>query len=257
MRPKARVEVDAKKLADLRRVLNPKQFRQATYQAVLRTTNGAVSKATDLVQKRSGLPRRYISGKQHRRAAIVSAVYKGDSPEGRVRVREIGVPLSAYKFRRVGDNGIEVTFDQLGETLHLKHAFVATVASRAQEAQGVSHKGIFSRSKVGTSAYAVSRYLQKGMDSKWMAARRGQVTPAGRSWRLPIEEHFGWPVLEFVTKDEIRTEIERHAAETLDAQIDSQVRRFTEGRATGLRDAIAQLDFASGGEASEPTEQSL
>jgi hypothetical protein len=257
MRPKARVEVHARKLADLRRVLNPKQFAQATFQAVKRTTAGAVSYATDRVQKVTGLPRRYISGKQHRRAAIVSTVRKGDSPEGIVKVREIEVPLSAYKFRRVGDNGIEVTIDQLGETIRLKHAFVATVASRAQEAQGIGHRGIFSRSKVGTSAAAVTRYFQKGMASKWKAAERGQVTPSGHAWRLPIEEHFGPPVLAFVTRDEIRIDIETHTAQNLDAQIDSQVRRFTEGRATGLRDAIAQLDFASGGEASEPTEQSL
>jgi len=228
-------KVDDRTLANLQRVLNPKQLQSALRSAVVRTTNAAVRIASGAVREKTTIPQKYIADKKNRYAAIKSKIRNDGTPVGHLIVRDIPLPLSAFKFRDSKVNGVTVDFGSIDEPITLKHAFAARVQSKRQAELGVSHLAILTRAKVDPSG----KYNRS--PSKLKAKQNLAITPKGYAWRLPIKEHFGRTVLDYITANEIRTEVETKIGNEFQKQIDSQISRFTQGRFSTLADAVATL----------------
>lgn len=227
---------------DIQRVLNPKQVQKALQVAVIRTTNAALRIATEAVQAKTTIPKKYISSKTNRYAAIRSKITGyADRPIGNINVREVRLPLSAFKHVDTKISGVTIDFGSIDTPLTLRHAFVRRVRSRQQAEMGVSHLAILTRAKVDASR--AQRYQAKDAYSKLRAVKTGQVTPKGYAWRLPLQEHFGPTVLDYITKDEIRVAVEKDIGDTFQKNIDSQVSRFTQGQFKSLADAVNAADF--------------
>lgn len=235
-------EIDDRTYGQLQRVLNPKQLKQAIYQAVNRTTNRGRIIAAKAVLDKMTIPRKYVDAKDNRYAAIKTRIIKGDRPEGRISVRDQQLPMSAFKHSAT-KAGVRVTIDKSTPAEFFRHAFVAVVRSKRQEELGVSHKGIFVRRKV--NAADAQRYFQKNKQSFYRTAKSRAITPKGYAWRLPLGELFGPSVLDFISRDEIRRAVLAGIGNELGKQIDSQVKRFTEGRSDTLAAAITSLDVAA------------
>lgn len=231
-------EIDDTTYRNLQRVLDSRQLKQAVYQVVSRTTRKAAQIATRAVADKLPIPRKYIIGK-NRHAALTVKIVKGDRPEGRITIKPKQLPLSAFKYRQTKRGGTTVTIEKDQPAQTFRHAFVAKVRSQRQEEQGVSHTGIFVRQKVDTAN--ATRYFQKNKTSFFRAAKARAITPKGYAWRLPIAELFGPTVLDFISRSEISTAIYREIGDFRDRQIDSQIARFTQGRATSLADALLQI----------------
>jgi hypothetical protein len=220
--PSVRFQFDDKQIADLRRVLSPAQVKQACFQAVTRTTNKAKAICAEAVLSQFTVARKYVVG-TNRRAAVTSKVTRGDVPEGIVTIKSVPLPFTAFKVQDARPFGVYVTLDKARPPLHFRHAFLATVASRAQSDQGVSHRGVFVRTKA--------------RDPK-------KATPRGISWRLPMKELQGPSVLSRINVPATRAEVLAKVGNELAKQLDSQVSRFTDGRFATLSDATTALDAA-------------
>lgn len=223
-------EIDAATLAQLQSFLKPKQVKSLVFSAVKKTTSQAKAIAAKAVLERVTVPRRYVDGKNHRRAAIKSSMAGGDIPVGIVKIRRVALPMSAFKVKASKSAGVSVTFDKTKSPVTLRHAFVANVSSKAQDEQEVFHKGVFSRA-------ARKNFVGGGEKVKW--------TPAGYAWRLPIKEHFGPTILDFITIPEIQARVMRDIAGALQKNIDSQISRFTGGQFKSLAAAISAMRMAN------------
>jgi hypothetical protein len=243
-------EITAAQIADLQRVLSPKQARQAVYVAVSRTTKRAKAIATKAVQQRLTIPRKYIDDEKNRHSALSATILGRDvDAVGRLRIKEKQLPLSAFKYRST-KRGVTVTVDKSAAPLTFRHAFASRVRSKRQEELGVGHTGIFVRRKV-TAANAPA-YFRKNRESFYRTAKRNAITPRGYAWRLPIGELFGPTILDFISRGEIRDAVLRDIGNELDKQLDSQISRFTKGRFKTL-DAAMDALTADTADANEPT----
>lgn len=229
--------VSPRQLSDLRKILDPSQFKRAVFQAVSRTTKKGESIAAKAVLDRMSIPRKYVVGK-NRYAAIKHSVSRGDVPEGKIKVRDVSLPLSAFDYKDSGVVGVTIKIDKLKSPIVLRHAFVEKMRSAAQEAQGSGHIGVMSRKSIFNQGRIGQGYTYR--DKRYKIGK----TPDGYAWRLPLREHFGPSVLKFITFPEIEAEVVRGLGNELEKQIDSQVSRFTGGKFATLRDAVSDLGLS-------------
>lgn len=220
----ARVEVDEQSLAALRSLFNAKQVNKIVYSAVKKTTTQAKGVAAKAVMERLAIPRRYIDGKNHRKAAIKSSMRGGDVPVGVITIRRYALPASAFKMQATKAGGVSVTFDKSKGPQNYRHGFIANVKSDEQDAQGTFHKGAFVRAKE-------TQFIKNREQTKF--------TKAGIAFRLPIKEIFGPAVLDFITLPEIQSRVIRDIQGVLQKNLDSQISRFTGGQFKSLAAAIA------------------
>lgn len=236
----ARLSVDPQTLADMRRVLNSKQFDQALYQAVKRTVARGRQIAAKKIQERLNVLRKYIDAPNNRSAAIKTFVKVG-VPSGSIYVNQVKMPMSAFRPRQT-KSGVVVIIDKAKPSRTFRHAFIATVASPDQLDQGVSHRGVFERSE--RAAPKVARPGRRAFE-RTKAIVEGKLTKEGFAGRLHIDELFGPSILDFFSRAEISGEILRDIQGELPKQIDSQVSRFLKGKSKTLADAVATLDSAT------------
>lgn len=246
------IGLDRREMDALKRALDPKRFEQAIASATKRAMNRGRVMAGDVVRQHLTIRKKFIDAPNSNVAAIRSKLIPGDPPTGVVYVKEVDLPLSEFKYS-AGRRGVRITIDKTRPPLTLRHAFKATVASKAQAAQGVSHTGIFSRSKLmgaiqkwTTNTSLQTRILAAAGDKSTLLGLTGtkrvvaqaQYTPEGYAWRLPIREHFGPAVIDLVSEDEILKPLVLNMSRMFREEIGRQLNRFTEGKLTSLNDAM-------------------
>lgn len=198
--PSFLVDIDDRDLAKLREVLGDKRFRQASYQAVSRTTNKVRTQIRKAVKERSYIKQKYIT------RAVTSQLSRGDVPLGIVRVTRQLLPAIAYKTRASKKAGVTIETAPGRGLIQLKHAFKATMKS--------GHEGIYLRAK------------GRGKDINGKRGARKKLTDRGYAQRLPIEEQFGPPVISVVDVPEVIGSVRLDANREMSAQLRNQLSRF-------------------------------
>lgn len=196
-------------LARLRADLTPQQVKQATYQAIKRTTAFAAKEVRDVVQEKTYLNTKYA------RRVISSKVSRSEPPFGIVTISHKLVPLIGYRTTATKRGGVTAYLSKDRPPIRLRHAFKRRVFSVEQAAQGdTGHMGIFLR----------ARHLpSKGRNA---GNRRLKMTRKGFAGRLAIEEQFGPSVLDLVEQPKLLGAITDEVTVQLERNIQSQLDRF-------------------------------
>ena len=161
---KFKVSVDGQSIDSFVRDLGalPKDVESALAPAINKTAMTGRARIADAVTERTNIKRgsvlEVLKLQRATKANPVATIAFSDKPR----------PAFDFKGLSVGKKGISVEFYKGKGRRRYKHAFVATVASAAQRAQGVGHKGVFQR--------------EKGRD------RKNRLTKKGYARRLPIDE---------------------------------------------------------------------
>lgn len=247
------ISLDQRELEAVRRLLDPKRFKQALASATKRAMNRGRVMAGDVVRQHLTIRKKFIDAPKSDVAAIKARLIPGDPPEGRVTVKGRRLPLSEFSHTASKRNGVTIRIDKQRPPLTLRHAFKATVASKAQEAQGVSHKGIWQRknllmavaawtrgNNLSTRILAASRDKSTllGLKGATLKAATAQYNSEGYAWRLPMQEMFGPKVVDLVTRADILKPLEQNLGRMFREEIGRQLNRFTEGKVTSLADAL-------------------
>lgn len=209
------VSVDKVEEDRVRAVLDPKQYRQAIFQAVLRTTKKIGTAVGKGIKEHS-----YIKPKYIKRSIFVRVPKNksGDvSPEGTVEVKKKRLPLIAFKVRASKKRGVTVQTSPDGAPIVLRHAFKATVRLAGTSDEHEGHDGIFLR----------ARHLP----SKGPHVGKGKLTKRGFAGRFAIAEQFGPSAFFFASLPEVKDSIVIDARAEMRKQLTSQVARF-KGTAT-------------------------
>lgn len=253
--------LDARDLAALRNTLNPKQVQQALYQGTARTTRKGRVMAGDEVRKRLTIRKKFIDAPKSQEAAIRQFIRGKPAIEGRIETRDISLPLSEFQHVDSRTAGVTITIDKTRPQLTLRHAFKATVASKAQTAQGISHKGIWTRRKMmmaiqmWTTQNPLTRRIAAargdaealgGLSKAMQQVARGRYTPEGYAWRTPMKEEFGPSVFDLVSKNDVLATLVRNIHNLYRQEVGNQLSRFTQGRITSL-DAAAFAEAQDNG----------
>ncbi len=186
------VGISSIQLKQLEEALNPKQLKQAVYQAIKRTTTTGTVAVRKIVREKT-----YISAKYANRA--VKTRMEGN--EGVITISQKLVPLIGYKVSATKKMGVVAQVSKDRPPIILRHAFKGRV--RAGEDGG--HIGIFQRQKLSGP----------------------KATPRGIAQRLPIAEQFGPSVLQLIDVPQTFKELTVNLEDTLQKNIDSQISRFT------------------------------
>jgi hypothetical protein len=210
----------------LQKSLDPKQFRQALWQATKRTTKAAVKLVNEAVQYEMNLNPKYIG------RYIKAKMERGDVPVGTIMVSGKSIPLIQFdykpKIRATKRGGIIVTTLRDKPPIILKHGFKAIVQSPEQESQGIYHKGVFLRKKLGT----ISKII-----AKTKLAKRGHgVTASGFASRFPIVQQRAKSIPNAISIPTVEKKIKGTIGAVFEKNIDSQIRRFVEGGGVSAQD---------------------
>lgn len=149
------VSINEGQLAMARRLMDPRQLKQAMRSAVGKATReGRVAlrkQVQEVLAVKTGAANQVITAK-------VSNV--DGQPIGVIRVDKKSIPLIDFKPKVSKKKGVTVVLRKGRPPVRFRHAFKRTMRS--------GHVGIFERAKRGAN-----------------------VTPHGRAWRLPIDELTG------------------------------------------------------------------
>ncbi len=203
------VRLPEAEIAKLKEQLSPKQFQQANYQVVKKTTAKLVTLIRREVRGQVTISKKYVD------RVIKQSGPSGDPPTGTVVVKKERIPLIAFSSRvdkRAG--GVLVKVAKSLKPIQLKHGFFATVGKGA-------HEGIFLRARHLPSKGPNAGVLNKHGNPKF------KLTPRGIAGRFAIEEQFGPSILKVISIPEVLKRIEFDSTEYMLEQIDSQLYRFT------------------------------
>jgi hypothetical protein len=201
------ISISDSQFAKLSAELNPKQLKQAMFQAIKRTTDYARTKVRSTVKDKTYMRPKYIN------RAVNSKVSKSDPPEGLITISQRLVPLIAFKATVGKRGGARVHISKDKPAILLRHAFRARVKSYNQKAEDAGHLGIFLRSK--------------HLPTKGPNMGKGKIGKHGRAWRLAIEEQFGASVLNLVEVPTVIAAIGADVQNQLEKNVQSQLDRFT------------------------------
>jgi hypothetical protein len=233
-----KVAIPPAQLKRLESLLDPKQVKQALFQAVKRTADTIKSIEVDSIVEHSEMTRHAALG------AVNTIIPRGDVPEGWVVVSGKGVPIIGFR-PSFSQSGMHVT---AGGTSHdMPHVFKATMKGMTKSGNNFSHTGAFYRARVATPAVPeparnidqniMVAGLQKNGSLKdrggiFLRDRVSNLTPrtsgvaAGFAERLPIHQVFGPSAAEFADKQQIETEVKERLGDVMQKNLDSQVDRF-------------------------------
>ncbi len=209
------ITADPKSLAEAKARLNSSELRRAEYQAVKRTTQAGAKIVKDVLKELTTLKSSYLSN-QHGRKKLIDWTIETAPLAGIISINHQPLPLIAYQSNAGGGAGVAVMISRQRSLVYLKHAFLATVASSLQAAQGTGHKGIFLR----------SRHLPR----KGSAIGKGKLTAAGFAGRLAIVEQFGPAVTDLVSQKAIGDAVLDGLDERFAKNMESQIDRFLGGQ---------------------------
>ena len=209
------ISIDPAQLAEMRRVLDPKQFKQAQYQAVRRTTNAARRIVENVVTEKVNLTRKYA-----RRAVTSRVASENGVNTGAVTITQRPIPLIGYRPKVSKRGGVTVTISLDRAPVFFRHAFKATVRTLEQviaDEEFEGHTGIFQRAR------GVGEFRGAGGN------RRG-VTPEGFAHRLPIKELRGPSVLDVVEIPDVEKRVTEELGDALSRNVQSQIDRFVKSK---------------------------
>lgn len=258
-----KVSIPADQIKRLESLLDPKQVKQALFQAVRRTADEIRTIEVDSIVEHSELTRHAAHN------AVMTIIPRGDIPEGRVVVSGKGVPIIGFRPTFLEDSGMSVT---AGGELHvMPHVFKATMKGTTNDDNEYSHVGAFYRMRAGDEAPPAKSFsiaaqlMQKSGRLKMQGAepldsimaknaRRGRMAnqdrgkvankdrargpnlradpwkpggvKAGFAERLPIHEVFGPSAASFADKREIESQVKERLGEMMEKNLDSQIDRF-------------------------------
>jgi hypothetical protein len=201
------IQIDPEERENLARVLNPKQLKQAQFQAVKRTTNKVVGLVQKAVKDRSFIKPKYI------KRVIAKRDPRGDPPVGEVVVTKKRLPLIAFKVRASKKNGVTAQVSKGAAPIVLRHAFVATVRTKGTDEEHDGHKGVFQR--------------DRHLPTKGPNAGKGKLTARGFAGRFAIKEQFGRSVFDVVNVKAVVDGIVFDAGAEMSRQLQGQLARFT------------------------------
>jgi hypothetical protein len=161
--PVFEVAIPDQQLARMREALSPGQYRQASYQAVKRTTRKVARAVQDEVKRRTFIKPKYV------KRVVTARDPQGDVPVGVVRISQEWLPAIAYKVSGGKRSGIRIQVSRDRAPVTLRHAFRATLKS--------GHVGIFARAK--------------HLPTKGANQGKGRLTPRGFAGRFAIAEEPG------------------------------------------------------------------
>lgn len=199
----------------LRELLDPKQVRQAEFQAVNRTTNALARIVRKGVQDEVKITKKYVDRVIYTRKA------KGDPPEGSIEISQRLLPLIAYGGRASKRSGVTVQISKHKPPLRLRHAFKATVRTAGADGIHDGHLGYFTR----------GRNLPTKGPNVGNTKVTGKLTPKGFAGRLTIIERFGPSILDVVEIPKVLDRIVFDADAELHKNLMSQIDRFTKAPA--------------------------
>ena len=187
------VVADSAEIEAVRAALNPRQFRQAMYQAVKRTTDAAKKIVSEQIEGEVNIKMSALARHRATKDAIVTRLSKGEIPVGEVVISGKPLPMTAFLYKAYKKSGVVVAITQNRSPVILKHAFKQTLKS--------GHVGIFLR-----------------------ATKGGKPVP-----RYPIREVYGPSIPSLVERPVIGNPIMEQLAARLHRELESQMDRFTKG----------------------------
>lgn len=243
----------------LRAVLNPRQYRQAMYQATNRTTRKLRVMAGDVIRSRLNLRKKFIDAPNSDQAAI-SATFDRSTQTGKVVTQRKPIPLSEFP-NSESKAGVTVMIDKTRPPLTLRHAFKATVRSKKQAAQDISHEGIFARKKIDQAVAnwfmkvhgkndpdTIARLTQSGYGPGTTTLTRSTERNAGLkryndkgyAWRLPIGTQFSTTPYDVQKLPEVLEPLLKNAGNLYRDELGNQISRFTGGRIKSLSTLVLE-----------------
>lgn len=190
------IGINESQLAEIRKLLNPKQFQQAIYQAVKRTTSKGTTIVRDKMKAATFINTKYV------RRAVTTKMESGETPVGIVNISQHQVPLIGYRVNVSKRGGAIAQASRDRPPLIFRHAFKGKIRNRKTQDADEGHIGIFLR-------------------------RKSDRTKSGFVARLPIDEVLGPSVLSLVEAPKMLSEVETILQDELEKQVQSQVDRFT------------------------------
>jgi len=195
------LQIDPEDLRLMQETLSPKQFRSAMYQATKRTTNSLRTRIGREIRKQS------YANREHVDRAVVTVLPRSkddDMPVGEVRIKQIKLPLIAFRTRASKTRGVTATYGPGQAPVTLRHAFKTTVGS---------HEGIFMRGRK--------------LPSKGPNVGKGKLTRRGYAGRFTIIEVAGPSIYSLMNVQEVVDSIVFDTSAVMAKNLSSQFDRFT------------------------------
>lgn len=208
----------------VRELLDPDKAQRVIYVGVKNATRGAKTDVVKVVKDETTLKPKYIG------RVIKTVPPAGNPPVGQVQIKHQLLPIVAYQISGTGKGGggVTATVSNSRGPIIFKRAFVAKVRSEAQRAQGVSHRGVFLRSK--------------HLPTKGANMGKGRIAQSGYAGRLAIGEAFGPAVVDLVSQDKLGGVVLEGIQSRLHDAIDSQIDRWLGGKAAREEATLALAD---------------
>ncbi len=207
------VGISSIQLKQLEDALNPKQLKQAIYQALKRTATTGATRIRKKVREVT-----YISASGAK--DTINAGMIGD--DGNIGIRQKLTPIQDFKVSVSKKAGVVALVSKGRPPIILRHAFRARMKS--------GHVGIFSRASTiqfsglsQDSKLAFSAGMLHFKQSR-LVTRNGNKKAVGR---FPIVEQFGPSVLNIVEAPKIMEEVMQDLGDVLEKNVQSQIDRFT------------------------------
>jgi hypothetical protein len=201
----ATIQIPAAQLAELQRILDPKQFKRVQVSTLVEMKRTGVKIISDTLRETLTLSAKYA------KRAVKSAVLdKKDPPSVTFSIPDRRVPVVGYKHSATKRGGVRYTARVSGgKTVHLPYSFKSRVigalptgvtsggvgfeGGAGSEGAG-GHTGIFVRRKQ-LSVNSGKSHAKRPYDRK----RAQKLGPRGVAHRLPIREVFGPSVFRVLT----------------------------------------------------------
>jgi hypothetical protein len=205
----------------LRAALDPNQLRMAKNSIVAKTTAKITTQLKKKIRERLFIKPKFLG------RVVAARVDRGDNPVGTITVKNKRIPLIAFRARE-GGGGVTVKLGEGIPDVELRHAFITTVTSPAQDAEGAAgHKGIFLRTRHLPSEGDNDNQKEGRISKKGIAyTTKLSLTPAGFAGHLSIAEEKGPSLLKLLDVGGIIAGIEFDVPGELERQALSQLDRF-------------------------------
>jgi len=198
-------------LRKMREVLTPKQFRQAAWQAVKRTTAKAEKQVENAIAEATTIK------KDRAKQGVWSTTTQGEIPVGIVAIRRRPLPASYFKHTASKRNGIAAVFMKGGGAVTFAHGFKRTVTTAGKSGEHAGHVGLFVRAKRLPGKGPNTNTAKMVQSGKY----KGQIAA-----RFTLKEIFAPPLIDIVNGTKIAADVTASAGEEMQKQLTSQINRF-------------------------------
>jgi len=198
-------------LRRMREVLTPKQFKQAAFQAVKRTTAKAEKQVENAIAEATTIK------KDRAKDGVWSTLTKGEIPTGIVAIRRRPLPAAYFKHTASKRRGISATFMKGSAPVSFAHGFKRTVTTAGKSGEHAGHVGLFVRAKKLPSKGPNTKTAKMVQSGKY----KGKIAA-----RFTLKEIFAPPLIDIVNGTKIAADVTASAGEEMQKQLTSQINRF-------------------------------